>query len=304
MEQATTLGAGLEHFIEPEREFTPIDVYEIGAMLANEERLLLHNVGRTGPPGAIVELGAFLGGSTLALASGAEHRDAHVHSFDRFRLDGEWEKEWFPDGFDAAPGDSTLPIYRHNINRVKDRVIVHEGDVCEAKWNEPIGVLFIDVAKAWTTADAVWNTFFPWLQPGSIVIQQDLVHWGHPWCPIIMEHLNDHFEYVGWTWMASSVWRCKSVPDDIPPVMLDAFTCEEMLELIDRAADRVGPPASGSIRLSGAQVLIDFGRLDEARARLEEIRSTLSNEQLPFIEEGFAAYDAVLAEHDSASASD
>lgn len=293
--ETTPLGDGLHDAIEAEREFMPLDVYEIKAMLSYEERLYCHHAARTAMPGAIVELGAFLGGSTLALASGAEHRDATVDSFDQFRLVSEREKEWFPDGFDARPGDSTRRIYEHNIRRVRDRVTVHEGDVCEATWDRPIALLFVDVAKSWTTADAVWNTFFPWLRPGALVIQQDLVHWGHPWCPIIMEHLADHFEYVGWTWLASSVWRCVTPPDNIPSAMLDAFNCDEMLALVDRAADRVGYPAAGSIRLSGVRCLVDFGRLDEARRRLAGIRAGLGDEQLPSISEGYRAYDKRIA---------
>lgn len=291
----TTLGHGLHEIVLAERKFMPADVYEVGSMLSYDERLLLHHAARTGVPGAVVDLGAFLGGSTLALASGAEHRDAKVHSFDRFVLDAEWEKEWIPEGFDARPGDSTLTIYEHNIRRVRDRVMIHVGDVCEAQWNDPIGVLFIDIAKSWTTADTVWQKFFPSLQPGALVIQQDLVHWGHPWCAVIMEHLAEHFEYAGWTWYSSSVWRCIEPPRQIPPVMLEAFTGDEILELIDRSADRVKGPASGSIRLSGAYALASQGRFDAARKRVDEIRAAYTNEQLPFIEDGLAALDTIIA---------
>jgi predicted O-methyltransferase YrrM len=289
--QVTTLGDGLQYPIEAERSFMPNDVYDVGSMLSFEERLFLHHAGRTGIPGAIVDLGAFLGGSTLALASGAELRDATVHSFDLFRLADDWEREWIPEGFEIEIGESTLPIYEQNIRRVRDRVTVHEGDVANETWNEPIGVLFVDIAKSWDTADAVWNTFFPWLKPGALVIQQDLVHWGHPWCAIMMEHLADHFDYLGWTWMGTSVWRCKSTPRQIPPSMLKAFSCEEMLELIDRAAERVGGPAGQSIRLSGVKVLMAYGKRVPAEERVEEIRATLINDELPFIEEAFAVYD-------------
>jgi predicted O-methyltransferase YrrM len=66
------LGTGLRDTLDAERPFMPADVYEVGSMLSYDERLLLHAAGRTGPPGAVVDLGSFLGGSTLALASGAE----------------------------------------------------------------------------------------------------------------------------------------------------------------------------------------------------------------------------------------
>jgi hypothetical protein len=282
------LGAGFATTLEVERELVPADVYDVGSMLAYDERQLLHWAARTGPRGAIVDLGSFLGGSTLALASGAEHRDASVDAYDRFRLAADWERHWLPGGTGLELGESTRPVVERNIARVLDRVTIHEGDVENHGWDgSPIGVLFVDITKSWAATDFVWQSFMPALVPDAVVIQQDLVHWGHPWCAVLMEHLHEHFEYLGWVWFSSAVYRCISPPP--PPTMplLDVFSCEEMSELVARAARRVGEPGAGEIRLSAVGVYCAFERYDQAREVVGEIARDYDNDRLPYIEEGF-----------------
>jgi hypothetical protein len=111
---------------------------------------------------------------------------------------------------------------------------------------------------------------------------------GHPWCAIVMEHLADHFDYLGWVWFSSAVYRSTSAVPEMTLPMLDQFSCEDMLALVDRAAERVGEPASGEIRLSAVGVYAAFGRLEEARARIAEISRDYDDQRLPYIEEGFA----------------
>ena len=285
------ISAGLRRILDAERALMPRDVYEVGSMLSYDERLLLHWAARTGPPGAIVDLGSFLGGSTLTLARGAEHRGAKVDAFDLFVCRGDWETMWAPDGFELALGDPTRPAFEHNIARVRDRVTVHEGDVRTQEWQAPIGVLFVDITKSWATADAVWRTFLPSLEPSALVIQQDLVHWGHPWCAVVMEHLSEDFEYLGWVGYSSAVYRCRRPPIKVPVPMLERFSCDDMLSLIERAAERVGEPASGAIRLSAVFVFAAVGRFDDARIRVAEIRSSYNDSALPYIEEGLTYLD-------------
>jgi Methyltransferase domain len=281
----------LQKVLEAERAFMPHDVYEVNSMLSYDERLLLHWAARTGPPGAIVDLGSFVGGSTLALASGAEHRDMGVFAYDRFVLSSDSERTWMP-GAELAVGDSTLPVFEHNTRRVHDRLTVRAGDVEEHGWTDgPIGVLFIDITKSWRTADFVWRTFLPALVPGALVIQQDLAHWGHPWCAVVMEHLSESFDYLGWVWFSSAVYRCRRPISDVPVPMLERFTCDEMLSLIDRAAARVGEPVAGSIRMSAVVVLAANERFDEARDRVAQIRSEYDDTVLPHIGEGLVISD-------------
>lgn len=293
MARLTDLGSGFRQVLDAERPLVPADVYEIGSMLSYDERVLLHWAARTALPGAIVDLGSFLGGSTLALAQGVGARGA-VHAFDLFTCRGEAANTWAPEGSNLAPGDSLRPLFERNIAPVGDRVVVHEGDIRDARWRGPISVLFVDIAKGWTSGDAVWRTFLPWVRPGGLVIQQDLVHWGHPWCTIVMDRLREDFEYLGWVWTSSAVYRCRRTPTAVPAPLLDHVDCEEMLASLDRTAQRVGHPAAGSIQLSGAFVFAAHGRIAEARERVETVRSDYDDAVVPYIEQGFAYLDRWL----------
>ncbi len=115
--------------LDSERDRLPASLYEVGSMLSYHERGLLHWAARTAPPGAIVDLGSFLGGSTLALAAGAAGNDGIVDAFDRFRLEDDSQRAWIPAGFDLRPGDSTRDVFAHNTRRVADRVRKHEGEI-------------------------------------------------------------------------------------------------------------------------------------------------------------------------------
>jgi MMP 1-O-methyltransferase len=284
------LGTGLRDVVDAERALVPGDVYAVGSMLSYDERALLHWAARTAPPGAIVDLGSFLGGSTLALARGAEGDGRAVDAFDRFVLNAEWERGWVPDGFAPGVGESTRPVFDRNVAAVADRVTVHEGDVREVSWEAPIGLLFVDIAKSWAVADAVWRTFLPWLVPGAVVVQQDLVHWGHPWCAIATELLAGRFEYLGWVPYSSAAYRCvRPIRDgDLPADLLAEISCEEMLDLVERAARRIGEPGAGAVRLSAVRVLGSCGRLEQARDRLAELGARYDDTVLEHVEEGFA----------------
>lgn len=298
------LGAGLFEIIEAERAYAQPDLYEVGSMLSYDERLVLHWATRAGNPSpdAVVDAGCFLGGSTVALGGGVLARDggtrSRIHVYDLFEFGKDWERTWVPEGFDFGVGRSTLPVFEHQVRRVRPLLELHPGDVCEARWTEgPIGVLFVDIAKSWDIGDVVWREFLPALTPGSLVIQQDLVHWGHPWCAIVMELLADHFEFLGWAWYSSAVYRCVRPisASDVPARLLHELSTDEMLALVERAASRMGEPVAGSIRLSGAVVLGSKCDTAGARARLEEVRSSYSDEVLPYISEGFAWVESWIA---------
>jgi hypothetical protein len=291
-------GTGFDDIVAAERAYEHPDLSEAGAMLSYDERLLLHWATRAGNPSpdAIVDAGCFLGGSTLALAGGVMARDAGptapVHAYDLFRYGDESERAWVPHGYDFQMGSSMLPAFRHHVRRVAPLLTVHEGDIRSETWAAgPIGTLFIDVAKSWDTGDAVWRQFFPPLVAGeSLVIQQDQVHWGHPWCAIVMDLLADHFEFLGWVWYSSAIYRCVRPVrrSDLPPSLLDALSTDEMLSMIDGLAAKVGEPVAGSVRLSGAAVLASHGDLAGARDRLAEIRGQYSDATLPYISRGFS----------------
>jgi hypothetical protein len=289
-------GQGLDDVLQVEEAVLSDAVRAAPSMLSYEERALLRWAARTVdvPRGVIVDAGAFLGGSALALADGLRARGGSgpsIHSYDLFRFAGDWERHWVPDGFDFTIGGSSEAIFAHTVREAEDLVVSHPGDIREARWaGAPINVLFVDVAKSWRTADHVAATFLPSLVPGeSLVIQQDQVHWGHPWCAIQMELLSDHFEFLGWAWFSSAVYRSTSpVPAGaLPPSLLRDLPLDDKLELVRRFARRLNGPIAESVRLSAAEVFAAHGRYDEARAVGDEVEATVGDDELPYISEGF-----------------
>lgn len=189
-------------------------------MLSAQELELLYVLGRDvySGHGEIVDGGAFLGGSTLALGCGLRDnprvadKAGRIHSYDLFAAD-HYARRFVPAGPD---GSSTRAFYDEAIAPVASLVTVHEGDICTFPWNPatPIEVLFIDVAKTWAINDFLLHQFFPRLIPGvSHVIQQDY-HWPHtPWISITMELLADHVTYLGSMPWATACYRWERALD-------------------------------------------------------------------------------------------
>ena len=168
-----------------------------------------------------------------------------------------------------------MDVFDHNVSAVRPLLRVHEGDVREVTWGaEPIGVLFVDIAKSWDTGDAVWREFLPAVSPGGLVIQQDLVHWGHPWCAIAMELLADHFEYLGWVWFSSAVYRCVESGAGVrDPALAVSGSHAGSPARAARSGRGEGSASQRlrSLRLSGAVVFASHGRFAEARRRIAEV---------------------------------
>lgn len=302
------LGSGFFDIIEAERVLAEPDLFQVGSMLGYDERLLLRWATRAGNSStdAVVDAGCFLGGSTLALASGVMARagaPSPVHVYDLFVYGEASQSAWVPEGAPFAVGASTLPAFERHVERVRPMLTLHPGDIREQSWSrDPIGTLFIDIAKGWGIGDAVWRQFFPSLVAGeSLVVQQDLVHWGHPWCAIVMELLADHVEYLGWAWFSSAVYRVTRPIDasDLPESLLRDTTLEQKLTLLDRAAERLGEPIGGSVRLSGAVVLAAHGEYAAARERIAASRAHYSDDAIPYISEGFDYLDRWLTDVES-----
>jgi len=166
------------------------------SMLIPEEIRLLYWLTnqRFSGAGQIIDAGAFIGGSTNALASGLLQggKRGLVRSFDLFICG------FFEGNHDALgkPGEgaSFRPQFDLNIANVKDIVEVNEGDIQGFPFTEPIEILFLDCLKAPFVNDFVVKELFSKLIPGkSIVVQQDYLHEYLPWIHVTMEMLDEYF---------------------------------------------------------------------------------------------------------------
>jgi hypothetical protein len=158
--------------------------------------------------GAIVDLGCWLGSTTIALAKGlAENpspqaRASTIHAFDRF----VWEA-WMGEtsccrGTEIEgkfkPGESFLDEFHKRTAPWSDRIQVYTGDLCQIGWGgAPIEFLLIDAMKSWELANGILRDFYPCLIPGkSYILHQDFAHFYEPWIHLTHYRLRDYFRVV------------------------------------------------------------------------------------------------------------
>ncbi len=251
----------------------------VPTMLTVTERKMLHWLAREYPfgksGGCIVDAGAFLGGSTLALASGVARNaaTATIHSYDMFVAPNDI---YCLDliGHGRRAGDSVLDLAQANVGAHSNLVRFHAGDFAEqAPPSEPIDILFIDIAKSWQLNDVVVRDYFPRLVPGhSLVIQQDTHDQSCPWANLTMEFFADHFEYL----VDDTASRLFLATSPIPPhklaTPLQELPVEEKLRLMNACAARAATPEVAFLdNVSTAWILFESVGMQEAIAYLDRI---------------------------------
>jgi SAM-dependent methyltransferase len=255
------IGAWQEHELPEQLAIPP-------TMLTPDEVRLLHHLAdeRYAGEGCIVDCGSFLGGSTVALADGLRRNLARrgrpeeplIHAFDRFEVEEYTRGVFFP--ATTRPGTSFRARFDGAVAPYAGLVEVHGGDIEQQRWTGgPIEILFVDVAKHWTTCDWVTRELFGHLIPGrSIVVQQDYLYdtWT-AWLHVTMEYYAEYFEYVCDTGVNSVVFRHTKA---IPPEVLQTHTVarlsrDEKVALMDRAAGRFPPAQRELLRSAKRQFL-------------------------------------------------
>lgn len=186
----------------------------VPTMLTAEESLLYHWLGRrVAGDGAVVDLGAYAGGSAARLLSGLAQagRKNPVHSYDRFRSSRAFWARYMPDEpLPEADDADLLPVVRRHLAPWAGQVTLHVGDIGEKRWDGgPIEVLSVDAAKGSAMADHIAEQFFPALVPGrSIVVQQDYLMAVQPWLCAQMVGLRDCFLPLAFVPKVGLVFLC------------------------------------------------------------------------------------------------
>lgn len=154
--------------------------------------------------GAIVDLGCFLGATTIPLVEGLalnpRARHKHVHAYDLFVWNKQfeaWAKGKEVEGLFTV-GRSFLPEFIRRTQEWRDRIIVHEEDLKQARWEHgPIEFLFVDAMKSPDLATGIASNFFLHLVPvESYLAHQDFAHCFTPWIHFLTFRLRDHFSFV------------------------------------------------------------------------------------------------------------
>jgi hypothetical protein len=256
--------------------------------------------------GHLVDLGCWLGSSTIAMAQGL-HENRHpqaqrrrIHAYDRFT----WE-EWMEpivagtrlaDSYE--PGDLFLDEFARQVRRWQHRIAVHVGDLLQENWlGEPIEFLFIDAMKSWDLAKRIHCQFFPHLLPGrSLIVHQDFVHYCTYWIHLLVWRFRDYFDPVCHVPNSPSVvFRSVArVPSELLSMRwsLASFSDAEFEAAHAYACSIVSPKNHSEIRLTRIMGLLHKGERERAQWELERARQRgqLQNSWgLPYVEQELAS---------------
>lgn len=247
------------------------EILAVPSMLSSQERGLLYWLGSeywTGT-GAVIDAGCFLGGSTMALATGIRDggREAvapPITVYDQFQVeDYALAGGFFDDAPELGVGDDFSALFRRNVEKVGGLLDVRAGNILEQRWGRaPIEILFLDVLKSWQINDYVVREFWPAMLPGAIVVQQDYQYGGYPWLAITMELLHEYFERLDEMPWGTVMFRLRAPLPDLRTMTLSRdLPMIDKLELMDRALTReTQPSGQAMLRLSRALLLGYLGR--------------------------------------------
>jgi hypothetical protein len=299
----------LDHRREPwlREELAPPGV---PTMVSRAEQRYLHWLTRTQwrDEGHVLEIGPWLGGSTLCLARGmalahpaARHR---LHAFDNFT----WRAfmgRFAPLSLDD--GQSFEPHFHANVAEQRARIVAHAlalpdeaipGDV-EATgvrgsaassappfvWDprEPIEILFVDGAKSWRGMRWLLRSTAPSLRAErALLVCQDFKHWGSSWVPLLIARLAGALELVHVVRRGSTATfrlraalpqaRIDALPDDVAALDAQASLADlaAMADWIESTGDSLG---AAHVRLGAVQFLCHRGREREALERFETVQA-------------------------------
>ncbi|HTF88343.1 MAG TPA: class I SAM-dependent methyltransferase [Planctomycetota bacterium] len=280
----------------------------VPAMVSRAEQKYLYWLTRTqwSDAGHVVEIGPWLGGSTLCLARGmaASGHGAHqLHAFDNF-IWREFMARFAP--LPIAAGESFEPFFLRNVESVKERVVAHaltlpdekipgDAQTEEVRGNEaprspafewdrgqPIEILFVDGAKSWRGMRWLLSRVAPALIPGkTLFVCQDFKHWASSWVPLMMARIEKQLELVHVVRRGSTATFRLRAPiesslfeglvDDVTKLDTQSALAdlERMAAWIGSTGDTVG---AAHVRLGAVQLLAHHGRAEEALARFEAIQ--------------------------------
>jgi hypothetical protein len=246
-----------------------------------------------GKEGAIVDLGCWLGSTSIALAQGlldhgsqANHRKEKVLGFDRFVWE-EWMPAHIPFGHYHA-GESFLPETRRLArDHGGDRVELIQADLTLYEWKGgPIKILLVDAMKNESIASQITTSFFPSLMPGGLLIHQDFKHYYTSWIHVIQYRLRHYFR------LAASVRRSATVAFEvIAPIPREAVNQATDLATIPDdevdasfrySLDLVGPDDCANVAAAHVMQYVHLERKGRALETLETYRSLAPSDNSEF----------------------
>ncbi|MEM9395566.1 MAG: hypothetical protein AAGA38_17030 [Pseudomonadota bacterium] len=212
---------------------------DVPTMLSPEERRLYYWVARhwAQDAGALVDLGAFAGGSTARLAAGlaARRGTERVYAYDRFTVDEKNKARiLYRQGVPEFKGNDLKPLAEQYLRPWKDQIFLRHGEIQDIGWDGgPIEVLAVDAAKHAARLDIFASHFYPRLIPGrSILIQQDFLAWNQPWLMLQMLKMSAAFHPIAYATNSTVLFMCTAPVTSALIASAEVGSCSDQ-ELID-----------------------------------------------------------------------
>ena len=259
---------------------------ELVGMTTLTEQEYLERYGRSGYAGSgeLVDLGCWLGSTTIPLAKGLDANRKFAGSGHKiFAYDLFIWFEWMnasAAGTDLRgrfrEGDSFVDEFRKRIEPFSSVVEVREGDLKSIGWSgQPIEYLVVDAMKDWDLANAITRDFYPHLIAGDgLVVQQDFGHYFTPWIHLIHWRMRDYFEFVEEVPRSSTVvLRCiKPVPSDLCAQALayETFGNDEVKAAIRHSLSLVSTSMAPNIAAAEVMWFVHQHRLAEAERAFQD----------------------------------
>jgi hypothetical protein len=227
--------------------------------------------------GAIVDLGCFVGSTTICLAQGLSAnraaKTAKIHAYDRFLWE-PWMQRWWEGQRLPAPELETgsfLPEFVKQTSPWKDQIIVHHEDLGVSRWDDgPIEFLLVDVMKSSDLAETITRNFFSFLVPGrSYVAHQDFVHSLTSWIPLLQFRLRNSFAVAADIPGSGTVvfrYRKQFSPEAVGDLSITSVAREELEAAFDYSLGLVSDSKKPNVIAGKAMAYLHRGDVESARA--------------------------------------
>jgi len=257
----------------------------VGATSA-EERAFCHWYARCAyqGPGAVVDLGSWLGSTTVPLALGMAQRprgapSVRIRAYDRFVWE-PWMNDFVAGGHfhdDYQPGDDFRPALERALGPHGRLVDIHTADLRTERWDRgPIEMVVVDAMKSWDLARNILAEFLTAVVPGGVIFHQDFAHYHTPWIHLIGYRLRDQLElYYDVPNSGGAAFRVVSSLDGIETATLasaDAYDDDDVSAAFEHSRGLAGADKQASITAAEAMWHVHTGDLDRAEAIIMRAR--------------------------------
>lgn len=285
---------------------TPINFIDVNSgltrhwlfgMTAIEEQIFLENYAKNdySGQGEIVELGCWLGSSTISLAMGLEanlhvvEKNQRIHAYDIFVWSSAANMQNMITGTSLEgkyqDGDSFLDEYLNRISAWNQFIRVCSGDLTKIDWDGgAIEFLFIDAMKSWELANSILKNFFPHLIPGvSLVVHQDFAHSYTVWIHLIVYRLREYLIPIDLpaVYPSKAFHYVKFIPDELLQCSysFDSFSEDEVEAAFNYSLAIVSPKMQSNILAAKVMYFIHIGNLERAKLELKQAIANLNRSQ-------------------------